>query len=215
MEDIAVLWKLPPEQRNALIPHVSRIFRTRQVGHHEMALDSAVSEVGGDARDLLKALKLLLHIHGEWNPYRDSAEDFLRDLADLKIIPDEKGEEAKLFLLDFLAAVEHDNRRRMEQSTAASMLPYLRGCDTLVDFRAVILHPFGTGLDDNVDEYEPRCVSLVPVVLVNIKCDSGDPESIQFQCEEDGLDLLIDAVRAAKKDLRAARLALSAGDKKQ
>ena len=210
-EDFDTLWGLSAEQRHALIPHVSRIFQTRQVGQHKIATDAAVSDIGGESGDILKALSILLYIHREWRPYRDTSEDFLRDLAELRIIPEEKTEEASLFLRDFLAAVEQDNKRRMEQSTTTSMLPYLKGCDTLVDFRAVIRNPFGTGLDDRVDKYEPHCISLVPVVLVNVKRDSGDPTSFQFQCIEEDLDVLIEALQAANKELQAARVALRKG----
>jgi hypothetical protein len=211
-EDLETLWSLPRKDRDALIPHVSAIYRTSTVGEKKVAMDKAVTGIGGNAAHLLRALKFLLYVHGEWNPVLDTPEGFIKDLAELRLIPSAKAKEAKEFFVDFLGEVQKDNQRRLEKMHASSVLASYVGCTTLVDFRAVIDKPYGTGLDDNLKNYNPTCVSFVPVILVKIRTDSGNPDCLAFQCQEDVLGSFIEELQAALKDLRAARKSLPGGE---
>jgi len=207
-KDFDLLWEVPEEQREKLLPWVPQIYRTEVVGKEKMLLDKAVTETGGDASKLLRVLGLLLFIHGQWDPVKDRAEAFMRDLGDLGLLPENRQEEANKFLLEFLAAVEQDNQRRLEKMHAVSVLPNYLGASTLVDFRAVIAKPFGTGLADEIDEYQPTCISFVPVVLVQLRSSDDSNGEFVFQCEEDDLEMLIDQLESAKKDLAAAKRSL-------
>ena len=212
-DDFAVLWRLPEQVLMGLVPLIPRLAKTRTVGEKKVAMDNAVAELGGSPADVLNALNLLLFIYGQWNPIRDTAESFLKDLGDLSLVPEEKVELAKPFLIEFLSAVEKDNTYRLEKIFAAQLLPCYEGCSTVVDFRAVIRHPFGSGLEDDLEHYDPKCIGFIPVVVIELKRDSGDPLSFVFQCEEDSLEMLIEGLNAALRDLKSARESLPRGDK--
>jgi hypothetical protein len=211
-EHIELLWELTSEQRKAIIPHVSLVYRTQTIGEKEAATEDAVKSIGGNAANILKLLTLLLYVYGEWNPIFDTPEDFVRDLRDLGLIPEDKAEAAGDFWIEFLSEVQSDNTRRLEKMYASSLLPSYKGCSTLVDFRAVIRNPYGSKPDEKIDDYQPRCVSYVPIVLIQIFRDAGEPRKVEFQCEESDLQLLIRTLEASLKDLEAARFALPGGD---
>ena len=181
----------------------SQLSKAETTGEGKVITDKAVSEVAGQSAVLLRSLKLLQHISDEWNPSADTPENFLRDLTELGLAPSTK---ARKFLLDLLTEVERDNLRRLEKDYANALLPSYIGTYTVVDFRAVVQRPFGSGLQDKIEEYEPGILSFVPVVVVRIRRDSGDPMTFEFQCEERPLRRLPDALEAALKDLEAAKL---------
>ena len=171
-EDFETLWSLPDEDRAALIPYVSQLSKAETTGEGKAITDKAVSEIGGQSAVLLRSLKLLEYISDEWNPSADTPENFLRDLTELGLVPSTK---ARKFLFDLLTEVERDNLRRLEKDYANALLPSYVGTYTVVDFRAVVQRPFGSGLQDKIEEYEPGILSFVPVVVVRIRRDSGDP----------------------------------------
>lgn len=207
-KDFDLLWEVPLDQKQKLLPWVPRIYRTEIVGKQKLLLDRAVTEAGGEASKLLRVLRLLLYIHGQWDPVKDTAESFVRDLKDLALMPSDKQEEANTFLLEFLAAVEQDNQRRLEKMHAASILPNFVGGSTVVDFRAVIARPFGVGLDDKIDDYDPTCISFIPVVLIKLRSSDPRDGEFTFQCEQDDLQVFMDVLRAAQKELEAAKRSL-------
>lgn len=208
-EDLQALWSLSAQQRKALVPHVGTLAKVEIVGRFQAALDSAVSEIGGDSPSLLRALKVVLFIFKSWNPVNDTAEGFLRDLGELGLIPEEHRDEVTAFLLDFLAVVEADNTRRLEKMHAASLLPNFRGVEAVVDFRAVISKPFGSGLEDKLDQYEPRCVSAVPIIILKFQSNESLGKPFIVQCEEQDLRIMLDSLNAALKDLEASRRSFS------
>ena len=102
-EDFDSLWQLPEEQRFALIPRVFELSKAATSKESEELIGEIASEIGEDTPTLLRVVKLLNYISGLWNPLWDKPEAFLKDIAELKLIPPEKAEEAKKFLLAFLS----------------------------------------------------------------------------------------------------------------
>ncbi len=210
-EDFEILWELPEEIRTGLIAHVPKMSNSRTTRQKKIAMDDAIKEVGGSPDKVLRALKILEFIYDEWNPFVDTTASFLKDLGELALIPVEKAEEAKTFLLEFLGAVEENNTYRLEKMFAAALLPNLTNYSTAVDFRAIISKPFRTGLNDDIGEYQPTCIGFAPVIIVKLTRKGGTPATFEFQCEEDSLTRLIEELQAAKKDLNAAKRSLPDG----
>jgi hypothetical protein len=208
-EDFNTLWNLPAAQRTALIPYVSEISKIELSKEREELMNKAVSEIGGDIPDLLRVLKLLHFISSEWNPFWDTPENFLKDIGELKLIPSEKAQESKSFLLEFLSEIKKDNLRRLRKIYANSLLPSLESIKTLIDFRAVFENPFHLG--DKIKDYEPRCIGFVPVILVRISRDSGNPKNFEFQCEQNDLQLIISQLQATLKDLENGKMSIPGG----
>lgn len=210
-DDFATLWDLPEQQRTRLTAYVSELFKAGTTGQCKKITDRAVSEIGGPAPPILRLLKLLQFISQEWNPMNDTPEDFLRDLGELALVPSEKAAEGHRFLLDFLSVVQADNQRRLQKIYASSLLPSLVGVSCLVDFRAIMERPFGSGLEDAIEQYQPRCLGFAPVIIVSVKCDSGHPNNFKFQCEPQELRIMMDQLQAALKDFESAKLSLPGG----
>ena len=212
-EDFEGLWSLPEKQRSALVPYVSQLAKAETTGDTKRIIDAAISQIGGDAPTVLRSLKVLNFISKQWDPINDTPEDFLRDLNELSLIPSEQVDEAKRFLLDLLAELQKDNTRRLQKSYANSLLPSFIGIEALIDFRAIIERPFGVGIDDTIETYEPRCVGFVPVILLALQCDSGDPSTLRFQCEPEDLHVLIENLQAALKELESAKASIPGGSR--
>lgn len=210
-EDIKILWNLPEEQRVALIPKVDLLFKSRTSGDMKKIMDQAVSEIDGKTVELLRCLKLLHFIFREWNPISDTPDDFIKDLNELNLLPDKGIENAEGFLLDFFLQVQRDNDRRLQKLYANSILPSYIGCTTLVDFRAIIRNPYGSGLDDEVPSYKPSCAGFTPVIIAQIRTNSGNSSDLKFQLEEEDVQHLIDILTAALKDLDSAKKSLPGG----
>ena len=210
-EDFERLWALPEEQRSALIQYVTELARAETIGDTKRITDRASNEIGGDIPDVLRSLKLLRFISRQWNPVNDTPENFLRDLSELALVPSDRLDEAKRFLLDFLSELQKDNYRRLQKIYANGILPSLAGIEALIDFRAIIERPFGAGVDDKLEDYEPRCVGFVPVVIIGLTRDSGDPSTFQFQCEPEDLRILLNRLEATLKELESAKSSLPGG----
>ncbi len=204
-EDLKKLWELPQNARNALIDHVANIYKAETETIEEARIEKAVYEIGGDSAKVLKVLSCLRFLYSEWNLFLDKPDDFLRDLGDLSLVPKEHAEEAKVFFLEFLKKVESDNPRRLEKYYANALLPSFTGINTKIDFRAMIREPYGIKYPYNISKYSPECSGLVPIIMIGIKRDSGVPMTFRFQCDETSLQLFIDTLLAAQKDLKAAK----------
>lgn len=209
--DLITLWELTEKQRSALIPFAAELAKAETTADTKKITDRAITDIGGNAPDVLRSLKLLHFISRQWNPVNDSPENFIRDLSELSLIPASRLDEAKRFLLDFLGELQKDNSRRLQKIYANSVLPSFIGLETLIDFRAIIEHPFGAGIDDKLENYEPRCVGFVPVVIVALHCDSGDPSTIEFQCEPEDLRFMINRLQASLKEFESAKSSLPGG----
>ena len=100
------------KQRTALLSHIPAIYKTPTAGEEKIATDEAVSrvtELGGDAANILRVIKVLLFVYRQWNPVRDTASDFLKDLKELGLLP-EGEESASVFFTEFLEIVQQDNK---------------------------------------------------------------------------------------------------------
>jgi len=211
-EDFDILWQLPEEQRLALIPRVFAISKAVTSTEIQELMEKTISEIGGDIPKLLRVLGLLRYISSEWNPLWDTPENFFQDIAELKLIPPEKAEEGKTFLLELLNGLQQDNVIRLNRMYAGSLLPNFVSITSIIDFRAVFDTVY-IPTKDAVENYSPRCVSFVPVVIIKIARDELKPETFEFQCEPDTLKRVISQLQATLKELENAQSSLPRGAK--
>ena len=202
-EDFSTLWELPDKHRLALIGYVSQIAKTTTTDDKKKLMEAAALDIGGDIPNLLRSMQVLTFVSSQWDPMHDTPENFLKDLEELELIPEEKSDEARKFLQGFFHEIQRDNLRRLQKMYANSLMPSLEGISTLVDFRAVFDKLYHLG--DDLDSYHPKCVDLTPVVLIKIVRDSGVPQTIVFQCEPESVKLMIGQLQSALRCLDAAR----------
>jgi hypothetical protein len=135
-----------------------------------------------------------------WDSQADTAKMALRDIAVLHVLPDDIGQRKKAmgFCRGLFKLLETDSTRRLTTGTAGAILPNLKGCQTAVDLRKVIKTAFDWR-SDSPNTYRPQVIATVPVALLCIKLDDGDP--IVFQCEKEELGMLIRKLQATLKEM--------------
>lgn len=210
-KDFKILWSLPEKRRNALIPWVIKIQKVRTSGKKDVEREKAIKEIGGIPNKILIGLQLLSYIYHEWNPTKDTPEKFLKDLSDLSLIPPKKVNEAKNFLLEFLSRIQREDLRRLEDIYSESIIPYYKGTYTLVDCRGIIKNPFGSTPDEDINKYVPKCVSVVPIIIIKLRTHGGHPDSLIFQCDEEDIKRMINHLKSALIDLKETQSFLKKG----
>jgi len=207
-ENLEFLWEFPEEGRKAILPYLTEIFKTETKAEREIALDKAIKEIGGNTEKNLRIIELLLQIYSSWNPIQDTPSNFVKDLEDLHFIPIEKRDDVLAFLLEFFSIVEADNSRRLKKIHAGMILPSFIGFHSIVEFRPIIKKPFGTSLNNRIENYNPECIDFIPVFIVQIERDDVQPRTFEFQCEESDIDKMINTLQAVKKDLETSKNSL-------
>ena len=206
------LWQLSEEQRLALIPRFFAISKAETSVEIQELTEKAVSEIEGDIPKLLKALDALRYILRNWDPRFDTPENFFQDINELKLIPPDKAEEGKTFLLALLDGLQQDNIRRLNKMCANSLLPNIVSVVSVIDFRAVFDTVYYI-TKDTVENYNPKCVGFVPVVIIKFTRSESEPKTFEFQCEPNDLKLVISQLQAALKELENAQSSLPGGAK--
>ena len=209
LRDIETLWRLSDEQRSRLVPAAVRMLSAETNLQVDAIREETLAEIGGSQPDLLRSLNVLRYLGTRWNPYRDTPEGFVADLKSLLLLPPGKEDVATAFLLELFSAFQNDNLRRTTKWYANSLLPSYADCETLVDFRPVFDHAFGSLRDERIEDYRPDCIGWVPVILVKITRDSGQPTELEFQCEERDVRTIVDRLTAALRDLDSAKTFLA------
>jgi len=207
-EDIQFLWTLPNDQRKAIIPFINELYKAETSSEWEIAVERALSEIEGSSEENLRMINILIYIYKEWNPTSDTPSNFLKDLDELHLIHEDKREDVESFLLEFFSIVESDNLRRLQKSYAGALLPSFIGIQSMVDFRPIFKNPYGSGIDYNIENYHPDFIDFIPIILVKIERDKSFPQKFEFQVEEKHIDIIINTLKAAKKDLETSKLAL-------
>lgn len=203
-EDLMFLWDFPDYQRRAFLPYIADIYKTETPADRQIAVEKALKEIGGNAEENLKTINLLLYIYSSWNPIQDTPSNFVKDLEELHLLPDENRDETLAFLLEFFSIIEADNTRRLKKIFAGSVIPSFIGIETIVDFRSIIKQPYDSIIGRDIEDYNPECVDFIPVILIRIERDVS-PKRFEFQCEENELDTLIESLQAVKKDLEVSK----------
>jgi len=202
--DFNLLWELSSETRHALIPYIPQMHKAETLDEKKKIIEEITVQIKEDFPKLSRVMRLLSFLYKQWDPIEDTPESFLNDLEELSLIPADKAESGKEFLLNFLNVICEDNRRRLRKSYATSLIPNYIGYLGVVDFRSVIENPYK--LSQKIEEYTPKCVDFTPVAIIRIRRDSGDSQTFEFQCEEDDVRHLISKLQATLKQLEQSKI---------
>lgn len=203
-EHLMIVWDLSPSIQGKLLRHLPGIVQARIERETAILQQAAVKSVGGDAEKVLKAISLMRFFAAQWDPFRDSAAEVLEDIKNLGLLPKDskKKESANKFLQKYFAFLEEDAQRRRKKVFAGSTLPSLQGFDAVIDHRVVVESDFDWQKDDPA-KYKPSCSTTVPVIIVRIKRDEGDP--LIFQCEPEDLEMLVRQFQATLKEYQKSK----------
>ncbi len=203
-EHLSNLWDLSPTRQASLLKHLPKIVQA-SVARERMVLEqNAVKAVGGDTTKALQAINLLKFFAAQWDPFRDSLDDVLRDVENLGLFPEDqtKRSAAEEFLGKYFKFLGEDSARQKKMAFAVSTLPCLRGASAVIDYRVVVDSDFDWQKDDP-SKYQPSCSTTVPIIIVRIRRDEGDP--LIFQCEPEEMQMLIRQFQATLKELEKSR----------
>ena len=133
----------------------------------------------------------------------DTAESLVDDLMEGKLISFEDRNKMVVFIgtLKELVATKL-NFDNLKKEIAQTGLQNLRLVDATVNYRAVFDKVFM--VDSRIDEFQPKCIGVVPIVVVTLKLTKGPIEDISFQVDMRSLKILIDNLRAAEKEFQIA-----------
>ena len=205
LRDLNALWEMPKEKREQLVPFVRSLQFAETVKETRTITDEAVAAIDHNRGALLKAIKTLRFLQLLWNPIANTPADLIEDMHDLELIPKDKIEEAEDFFRIFFQSADRDIEERLKRNSAASLLPCYTSINSIVDMRTVFRSAFGVDDRSVVESYEPDCIGFVPVAVIEIRRDSGDPKYFHFQLEESSLRRLIDNLRAVLKEIEYAK----------
>lgn len=203
-EHFCAVWKLSTQQRALVLAGMAEIFNAETDRDLRIAREDLVSRIKGDKQVCLQAVSVLEYLSEKWRPVSDSVAAVLDDIEALHVLPKAKNERdsARVFLRKYLSLLEKDSPRRLKISYASRFLPSLLNFDTVIDMRAVFASIFDWRHDDP-EEYRPKHVGNVDVIVVRVKLDQGDP--IVFQCEKTDVESIIRQLQSCLKELAASK----------
>jgi|GEM_PF-5417846 len=189
---------------NEILDKVSDLYVVRTSSQRESIVDGISANTGKSKVEInyiVYILEFFIKNRLE-DENSDTADDWLEDLKSLGVIELDEEEEflriAKVLIDDVVPKIEKDVKR---QKFTTGLLPVLENIGATVEMRAVNENKFKVGQDLN--NYVPRVSDIVPLVSLHIGLDTE--ENFYFQVSEEALDLMIDSLGAAKKDLSALK----------
>jgi hypothetical protein len=109
-------------------------------------------------------------------------------------------------VLPALAAIrersEEFHRRRQEAAEPYRSLPGMTNLTMRVNYRPLFSREYAVYSD--VDQYNPVCVGLVPVVTATLVVEGNDPQELSFAMNRDNVRALIAHLQAVEKQFRLA-----------
>ena len=164
--------------------------------------ENIVGLLGVDAQKSLQAIEALSYIYSIWDPRGDTVKVAMEDIEVLHVLPDNDKQRkiARSFFRQLFTFLEKDSNRRLRNQTARALLPSLSSCSTQIDYRQINRAVFDWR-SDLPEKYKPNIIGSVPVALIKIILDEGDP--IVFQCDKEDLEMLNRKFRAVLKEMEA------------
>jgi len=126
----------------------------------------------------------------------DNILDWITELVDYKAF---EKEYANIYELYF-TLLREDIYPKFKQITSktyyeSGVLPSIKSIGTTLEMRAILDREIELG--ENVENYNPRIIDIVPIVSIKIGLDSGVPDEISFQVSQKKLDYLIGEFEAS------------------
>lgn len=200
-EHLYILWGFSTQQKKVILKHFPSLLSAYTHQRENDIREQIVSEMDCDPQDVVKVLQVLLAISRLWDPIQDTASVTLKDFEGSDALPaNAKQKKAAIsFCKSFFQLLEKDSGRKLRKSTSTKGLKNLIGFSSMIDFRMIIDSEFDWQADDP-KKYKPSCKGFVPVAILRIKFDEGDP--IIFQCQREDLEMMSRKLLATFKEMK-------------
>ncbi len=199
---------LKEEQKKTIIDFLPsvRIARTASLENQivkEIASKAKISIA--EASEMLASLLYLMNSFMERSLPVDDHKGWMSDLREVSVLSDSNEEKTFEDLLStiqvaIVSQVEPEIKRRR---AAMYVGPFLKSISVSVGIVPVIENYYRYG--NSLDSYEPEIVDTVVVGSVRLSLDEGIAEEVSFHIDADVLDMTINTLMAAKKNMDALR----------
>lgn len=199
---------MPVEDQNACLDAFPRFVRARTAAESHQVSRPVEAQTGDREAHILDIFRLLRFFLEKMmldpETREDSVADWAEDLLKLGLIADDaRGSFVgciERLRDEILPMVRGDV---LERIYAAGVLPTINEFGVTVEFRAVQTDKYRP--DSAAADYTPNIVGMVPVASLHVGVDRGAVNDFCFQADERELDMMINALEAAKKEIAALK----------
>lgn len=205
--DIEKLTHFSLEQLKDFPNQVARIDKTRSSIDEEREIEETSKKFGVRIPDFYRAYQVAKFFMKQFLStgvaMKDTPEEIVDDLEELGVVTGAEREKLISFLTCLKKLVsdsfELDARKR---AISKATLPALSGIEAAINYRAVFNEDFLT--EKGLEEYNPKCLGIVPITTINISLDEGPIRDIYFQVDKRDLRILIEHLEAVEKEFAIA-----------
>jgi multidrug efflux pump subunit AcrA (membrane-fusion protein) len=148
----------------------------------------------------------LLHLMRQLNDPDRPADDWSHwagDLQQVSAIGESQRQTFESLIRSLKSSAEEVQPVAKRRSFVQRLAPTLGGVDAVAGVVGVTRGEYALGM--RVEDYAPVVDDVVPMVALKLKLDDAPLEQLTIHLEETDLDLLVDSLAAAKKDVQALR----------
>ncbi len=88
-------------------------------------------------------------------------------------------------------------KERLEKISKRGVLPCFQNISTTVEVRSVVEKDYN--LEKPASEYEPKIISRIPIISIDIRTDSGNDQHLYFQASIEEASAIIQELLASIK----------------
>ena len=205
-KDLKIFLSLEEEQKNTLISGLvrARLVRTTNEENEVAKEIASMANIGiTDTGGILGLLRYLMGAFMDRSIPVDDYKEWVSDLKEASVLQNAQEEKAFMDLTStiqvaLVSQVEPEVKRRR---AAVSVGPFLDSISVSVGVVPVIKNTYRYG--DLLDNYEPEIVDTVIIGSVRLHLDEGIAKEVSFHVDVDILDMTINTLMAAKKNIVA------------
>jgi hypothetical protein len=206
-EDFANFAKCPNEIKNELLKKYLEYEKTIVHIEKNIIRQNLSEQTKMDLADINSIFNIfgffLKNINDEDNA-GDTAEKWIDDLIELKIVQDAKKAELLAFINTmWIIAKEEFKKIQDEQSWSTGVLPSFKGIGHTIEMRGVFEKKFHLG--QKLSEYNPVILDIIPIISIGISNvnELGEEESFGFHATIDQVKLIINELQSSLKEMDA------------
>lgn len=210
-EDLQRAAELPNDLLSEMSSYAAQVAAAPSRRERRSAEEKICLALNRSSNEVLPILRVGAFLLRQFRPKgmasEDKAEDIANDLNNLGLIPKDRVPGFAAFFQGLKDSYEKWFREVfLKEQAASGVMPFLSGMGSTVDFRAVFDDSFG--VESKLETYDPTCVGVVAVGIVNLRFDQGHVAEASFQVDERALNLLIQHLQALQKEIGIAQKVL-------
>jgi hypothetical protein len=203
-KDLKTFLSLEEEQKNTLVSGLVRIRIARTTNEENEIAKELASETNisiADAGGILALLEYLMNSFMDQTVPIDDHKEWVSDLKEASMLENAQEEKAFMDLIStiqvaIVSKVEPEVKRRRATQFVG---PFLDTISVSVGVVPVIKNAYRYG--DSLDNYEPEIDDTAIVCSVRLSLDEGIAKEVSFNVDVDVLDMTINTLMAAKKNI--------------